>query len=314
MENKKLLEFVEYFNTLHCAGDILLSISEYEGLQQHSYFINHTEEVKAKIVKKIHDNWEILSKYDPAPLSDEIWKNLFDDKIDKRVYIIYVLRQFGAISSYLNLGNEVRVNFRAIACSNVIRRIDSYTFDEHTKHLINGTLYNHEMERYVDFCHGIVLNFLTALDCKCHDFGYDIIEIQKEAGFCVYKQSSKIMKRFNRYGLSYTESSESENTRTDDERRTKENKKQEDITNHLKLDDRKELIKLFHGNTYLLNDLVGKSDDEIVSLIGKWARTKDDENKPLIENPQNNLKSKFAQELKRAGFIKCTENTFRTKL
>lgn len=84
--------------------------------------------------------------------------------------------------------------------------------------------------------------------------------------------------------------------------------------NHLKFDDRKELIQLFHGNTYLLNDLIGKSDDEIVSLIGKWARTKDDDNKPLIENPQNNLKSKFAQELKRAGFIKCTENTFRTKL
>lgn len=81
-----------------------------------------------------------------------------------------------------------------------------------------------------------------------------------------------------------------------------------------KVEYREELIELFNGNTYLLSELVGKSDDEIVSLISKWARMKDDINKPLIENPKNNLRSKFAKELKQAGFIKCTENTFRTKL
>lgn len=43
MKNKKLLEFVEYFSTLYHAGDILLSISEYEGLQKHSHFIKYTD-------------------------------------------------------------------------------------------------------------------------------------------------------------------------------------------------------------------------------------------------------------------------------
>lgn len=88
------------------------------------------------------------------------------------------------------------------------------------------------------------------------------------------------------------------------------------ITNELSTKDEysEELIKLFHGNTHLLSDLIGKSDDEIVALINKWAKMKDGKSKPLIENPQNNLKRKFAQELKHAGFIKCTENTFRAKL
>lgn len=87
-------------------------------------------------------------------------------------------------------------------------------------------------------------------------------------------------------------------------------------TNELSTKDEysEELIKLFHGNTHLLSDLIGKSDDEIVALINKWARMKDGKSKPLIENPQNNLKRKFAHELKHAGFIKCTENTFRAKL
>lgn len=82
----------------------------------------------------------------------------------------------------------------------------------------------------------------------------------------------------------------------------------------IKKEYREELIKLFHGHTHLLNDLIGKSDNEIVSLIRKWAKMKDERNKPFIENPKNNLKSKFAQELKYAGLINCAENTFRAKL
>lgn len=234
MENRKLLEFVEYFDTLCCAGDILLSISEYEGFRKHSRFTKHSENTKTKIIKKIHDNWKILSKYDMAPLSDEIWKNLFNDKIDKRIYIIYVLRRFGAISSYLNLGNEENVSFTSMACKNVIKRIDSYTFDEQIKRLINGTLYNHEMERYVYFCRRIAIDFLTALDCKCHDFGYDIMEIQKSAKFCVYKQNPKAMEKFKRHGFGYDIALTP--TRSPQYR-------QENITDYLNLNDEEEKIK-----------------------------------------------------------------------
>lgn len=52
MKNRKLLEFVEYFSTLYHAGDILLSISEYEGLQKHSHFIKYTDKQKEYIVQK----------------------------------------------------------------------------------------------------------------------------------------------------------------------------------------------------------------------------------------------------------------------
>lgn len=98
MKNRKLLEFVEYFSTLYHAGDILLSISEYEGLQKHSHFIKYTDKQKEYIVQKINKNWGALSKYDPILLTDEIWKNMFDKSIDTKTYIIYVLRRFGEIS------------------------------------------------------------------------------------------------------------------------------------------------------------------------------------------------------------------------
>ena len=74
------------------------------------------------------------------------------------------------------------------------------------------------------------------------------------------------------------------------------------------------LLKLFKGNVYLISHLEGLSDDEIASLIKKWAKEKDKSGKPLIENPENRLKNKYAEELKKAGIIKLSVRTFRDKL
>ena len=74
------------------------------------------------------------------------------------------------------------------------------------------------------------------------------------------------------------------------------------------------LKKLFRGHVELLDELVGKSDEEIARLIGKWAKEKDKFGKPKIENPMNGLKSQFSKELKNAGIIKCSEDWFRRKL
>lgn len=75
-----------------------------------------------------------------------------------------------------------------------------------------------------------------------------------------------------------------------------------------------DLIKLFNGNTNLIKQLIGKSDNDIARLIKNWAKEKDKFEKPLIENPENGLKSRFAKELKANGIIKQSEKTFRTKL
>lgn len=74
------------------------------------------------------------------------------------------------------------------------------------------------------------------------------------------------------------------------------------------------LLDLFHDNAYLIEELSGLSDDEIARKIKDWAKEKDKMGKPLIENPENALKSNFARELKANGVIKLSEKTFRTKL
>lgn len=75
-----------------------------------------------------------------------------------------------------------------------------------------------------------------------------------------------------------------------------------------------ELLRLFHGNSGLISELIGKSDNEIAGQICKWAGEKDKLGRPLIENPRNNLKCKFARCLKEAGIIKTTVDTFRRSL
>ena len=74
------------------------------------------------------------------------------------------------------------------------------------------------------------------------------------------------------------------------------------------------LLDLFHNNTYLIEELVCLSDDEIARKIKGWAKEKDKLGKPLIENPENGLKTRFAKELKANGIIKQSEKTFRIKL
>lgn len=75
-----------------------------------------------------------------------------------------------------------------------------------------------------------------------------------------------------------------------------------------------DLLELFHNNTNLIESLIGLSDDEIAKQIKLWKRQKDKLGKPLIENPDNALKSRFAKELKANGLIKQSEIAFRIKL
>ena len=71
-----------------------------------------------------------------------------------------------------------------------------------------------------------------------------------------------------------------------------------------------DLVQLFKGHTELINELIGKSDKEISSLIKRWSKEKDKFGKPLIENPDNNLKTSFATALKNAGMIKKSIDRF----
>jgi hypothetical protein len=76
----------------------------------------------------------------------------------------------------------------------------------------------------------------------------------------------------------------------------------------------KELVGLFHGHRELIDELVGKSDNEIATSIKKWAKEKDKFGKPLIEHPGNSARLTFARELKQNGLIKLSEESFRKKL
>lgn len=75
-----------------------------------------------------------------------------------------------------------------------------------------------------------------------------------------------------------------------------------------------DLLDLFKGHRELISQFIGKSDIEIAVLIKDWASQRDKFGRPLIENPENNLRSLFASELKKSGLIKCSERTFRSYL
>lgn len=74
------------------------------------------------------------------------------------------------------------------------------------------------------------------------------------------------------------------------------------------------LINLFREHTELIDELVGLSDDEIARKIKKWATQRDKLGNALIENPKNNLRAKYARELRENFIIKGTEERFKRKL
>lgn len=75
-----------------------------------------------------------------------------------------------------------------------------------------------------------------------------------------------------------------------------------------------DLVNLFRGHTELIDELIGLPDDEIARKIKGWAKQKAKLERTLIENPKNNMRSKFARELKASGIIHEAERTFRNKL
>lgn len=75
-----------------------------------------------------------------------------------------------------------------------------------------------------------------------------------------------------------------------------------------------ELLYLFNGHVELINELIGKSNDEVAASIKKLNEEKDKFGKPQIQNYKNNLKLTFAKELKAAGIITLSEDRFSRKL
>ena len=83
---------------------------------------------------------------------------------------------------------------------------------------------------------------------------------------------------------------------------------------HSQIKYSRELLDLFKNHTELIDELIGKSDDEIARQIKKWAKEKDNVGRALIENPKNNMRRTFARELKKNGLIKMSEDRFSRKL
>lgn len=75
-----------------------------------------------------------------------------------------------------------------------------------------------------------------------------------------------------------------------------------------------ELLDLFNGREKLINELIGKSDDEKAQLIRGWNTKKDELGKPYIKNYKNRLRKRFAELLKEAGLISESIENFRKKL
>lgn len=76
----------------------------------------------------------------------------------------------------------------------------------------------------------------------------------------------------------------------------------------------KKLLDLFNGHEELINELIGKSDDDKAKLIIQWNSKKDEHESPLIKNYQDRLKKKYATTLKEAGLINMSAENFRKKL
>ena len=89
-------------------------------------------------------------------------------------------------------------------------------------------------------------------------------------------------------------------------------KKQETTAESQQYDEN--LLKLFHNNTDLIDELKVLSDNEIAGRIKQWCKERDKFGKPRIENPDNGYRSAFSNALKEAGIIKCASRTFIEKL
>ncbi|RGP18265.1 hypothetical protein [Parabacteroides gordonii] len=201
LDNKHLDEFAEAFNQLYWAGDILMSYSKAEGLKRHSRFNKCTEEEKKEIWKNIIVNKDRIYKYDYKSLNNEVYRNLFKVKDDRIAYIVYVLRRFSEAASYLFTGTKSRFNFQGVACTSFIEKIESYSFNEKLDLVINKKLYNNAIEPCILIYRDGLKRFLSNFDCKCYDFGFDIVEIQEKAGFCIYKRDLEEMKRLKDRGV-----------------------------------------------------------------------------------------------------------------
>lgn len=99
----------------------------------------------------------------------------------------------------------------------------------------------------------------------------------------------------------------------------------EDIENYFSIslfDDNKfkepkyseELLDLFNGHEELIDELIGKSDDEKAKLIRGWNTKKDVSKNPYIKNYKDRLRKEFATQLKKAGLISESIENFRKKL
>lgn len=144
--------------------------------------------------------------------------------------------------------------------------------------------------------------FANILDAELAKRGIDLMQLQKECGIYVkspmcseYTRKTDIMYLIGSYELAdyYINAL------------------------HIQVNENKyskSLLTLFHNHTELIDELVGKPDKEIANLIKRWAKEKDRLGKPLIEDPKNNLRQRFADELKKAGIISLSARTFRNKL
>lgn len=308
MDNKYLNLFTDVFNALNDAGSVLwVEFIEDKSQEDDIIFSSHIERYPQNVQDAIWCNIELclslLEEFDIKELDEEIAQNLYLFRECPNIYLISIFRKFRDIVQYFGIHDKNRTYGKHItACTNFIK---SWDYDSYTN----------DAEKYVLECRWAVFNFFEMLDAKCLDYNLDIMRIQEEAGVIVYTRGNAAS--CSLYTNGYKKKLD-EIWGTSDKRHvdTNQHTGAASHTNEppTKAEYRKELIKLFHGNVHLLSELVGKSDNEIASLISKWAGMKDNRGKPLIENPKNNLKSKFAHELKHAGFMKCTENTFRAKL
>ena len=122
---------------------------------------------------------------------------------------------------------------------------------------------------------------------------------------CAIKANIRMVRKY----LESVQPEEKNNSKNVNEIPKKEDESPEEETTYTP-----ELLNLFHNKRELIDELIGKSDDEIAALIKKWAGEKDKFGKPLIENPYNNLKTAFAESLKENRIIKLSKRSFRNKL
>jgi hypothetical protein len=189
MEKDRIRKFLGLFNSLADAGALISG-----------GYDDFPKELLQHIQVRIDNSYNEIVKIQSVPRQsellidavDEFEKNLYQYPDSRKQYVSTVIREFSEISPFLyisaksaNADNDDGANNETfsesqLACLNIYQRYCCWIEPEFDYE--SATL----QAKYIISCCKSFDDFFVCLDCKCLNFGIDLMAVQKESGIALY--------------------------------------------------------------------------------------------------------------------------------